>query len=67
MNKDEQSVQDSMRLPPGLQCGDCFAFAHCKGLFGCEPTNTRCDWAPSRFRLQITDTVVKTVQENRNY
>lgn len=65
MNKDEQRVRESMKLPDGLQCGDCFAFTHCKVLFGCESTNTRCDWAPSRFRLQITAAIIKAVQENR--
>jgi hypothetical protein len=46
--------RDPMQLPPGAQCDQCFAYRHCNGLFGCEPTSTRCDWSPSRFSYAQT-------------
>jgi len=46
-----------MLLPPGESCGNCFHFYRCRRLFGCAPTNTLCDFAPSKFerRLQPLD------------
>lgn len=46
-------TRDDMQLPAGRTCGDCASFRSCKGLFGCAPGNTRCDWAPSRFMIKI--------------
>lgn len=44
-------MSDDMRLPEGMTCGDCAAWVRCKTLIcTVEPTNTRCDWNPSRFR-----------------
>jgi len=40
---------DDMKLPPGKTCGDCAHLRRCKALFGCKPTNTECDFSPSRF------------------
>lgn len=37
--------------PAGLTCSDCFAFGFCRKLFACKPTNTTCDWSPSRFQV----------------
>lgn len=42
-------ASDDMRLPVGKTCADCRHFKHCAWLIGCEPTNTNCDWSPSRF------------------
>ncbi|QDP58324.1 MAG: hypothetical protein Unbinned664contig1000_5 [Prokaryotic dsDNA virus sp.] len=45
----DPSDPDKMRLPSGVSCGDCANHGWCKKLFGCKPTNTRCDWSPSRL------------------
>jgi hypothetical protein len=45
--------KDDMQLPAGRTCGDCASFNTCKVLFGRAPSNTRCDWAPSRFMIKI--------------
>jgi len=45
----DPSDPDKMNLPAGVTCGDCFHIARCKALFGHVETDTRCDWAPSRF------------------
>lgn len=37
-------------LPEGKKCGDCLWFERCRWLISCRPTNTYCDWSPSRFR-----------------
>jgi len=37
------------RLPAGKTCADCMWMARCRMLFGCNPTNTECDWIPHRF------------------
>lgn len=40
----------NMQLPEGKTCADCHHFLRfCKSFFGCKPTNTECDWSPSRF------------------
>lgn len=44
------SVDPSMRLPEGKTCADCGHFKRCEWLISCQPANTWCDWAPSRFR-----------------
>jgi hypothetical protein len=31
------------------RCGNCANFSRCQWLFGCDATNTECDWMPSRF------------------
>lgn len=42
---------DKMRLPVGKTCGECGHFTRtCVWLISCKPTNTTCDWSPSRFR-----------------
>lgn len=46
----EYGVADDMKLPTGKTCGDCDNLKRCAGLFSCPPTNTYCDWSPSRFR-----------------
>lgn len=48
----EQKANESMKLPAGKTCADCRWFAKCKWLISCPPTNTTCDWAPSRFAAQ---------------
>jgi len=44
-------TEPDMQLPAGRTCSDCAHFARCAGLFQCKPTNTTCDWSPSRFML----------------
>lgn len=45
------SNDNDMNLPPGMTCGDCVHFTRtCEWLISCNPANTTCDWAPSRFR-----------------
>jgi hypothetical protein len=59
MNESELKAEASMNLPPGFTCADCKFFYYCKGLFECDETNTRCDWAPSRFSLSTTSPRVR--------
>lgn len=40
----------TMNLPEGKTCSDCAHLYRCTVLFNCDPTNTHCDWDPSRFR-----------------
>ncbi len=48
-------MSDSMALPAGKTCGDCFHFKRtCAWLISCNPANITCDWSPSRF-LDIED------------
>lgn len=45
---------DDMALPAGRTCADCISYARCVALLSARHVNdkqTRCDWAPSRFRL----------------
>lgn len=39
-----------MRLPAGKTCGDCVHCYRCCTIFGHVPSDTSCDWHPSRFR-----------------
>lgn len=39
-------------LPQGKVCGDCAHFKRCAWLLSREPTETECDWSPSRFRAR---------------
>lgn len=43
-------MSEEMKLPEGKTCKDCFAYTWCKRLFGCEETNTECDYYPVRFK-----------------
>lgn len=45
--------QPEMNLPAGYTCAECKHHPRCVALFGCAPTNTHCDWSPSRFALVI--------------
>lgn len=36
-------------LPPGMTCADCEHCRRCCGMFGKKPTDTECDFSPSRF------------------
>lgn len=49
--KTESELQASMNLPVGFTCADCRHIPRCKALFGCDETNSWCDWAPSRFSM----------------
>lgn len=40
---------DKMRLPKGLNCGNCDHIQRCKAMFGHAETDTYCDWSPARF------------------
>jgi hypothetical protein len=43
-----------MDLPAGKTCSDCVHFQRtCIWLIGCKPTNTRCDWNPSRYTKKV--------------
>ena len=42
-------MDDDMKLPAGKTCEDCRWYSRCEWLISCEPSNTTCDWAPSRF------------------
>lgn len=48
-------MEKDMQLPAGKTCGDCQYFSHCRGMFGCDGTNTTCDWSPSRFALKVDE------------
>jgi len=46
----EHHCELSMLLPLGKTCADCHHFKRtCEWLISCDPTNSWCDWAPSRF------------------
>lgn len=49
MNEKPFDDYDDMALPEGMTCERCFHFKRCTMLFQCKPSNTSCDWAPSRF------------------
>ena len=59
------STPDDMALPSGKTCIDCKFHGYCVKLFGCDPTNTHCDWAPSRFAAKKV--VAKNDQELEGY
>lgn len=45
---------DDMALPAGRTCGECASWSRCKAFIGSlKPSNTRCDWSPSRFRISL--------------
>ena len=47
---------DDMLLPSGKHCTDCVSFQKCVAFIGPKHINdkqTRCDWAPSRFRQKV--------------
>lgn len=49
------TTDDDMALPAGKSCCDCAHFKRCRALIGAKHINeaaTRCDFAPSRFRLR---------------
>ncbi len=51
--------RDDMKLPPGRSCADCTNYHRCLAFIGPAYINenaTRCDWAPSRFRLADANT-----------
>lgn len=42
--------RELMKLPIGETCNNCIWFeCKCKWLIQCNPSNTSCDWSPSRF------------------
>lgn len=47
--RDRQTDRNAMSLPLGKTCSDCKHYDYCQKLFGCNPSNEVCDWAPSRF------------------
>jgi hypothetical protein len=57
----------SMLLPPGKACGDCAHLARCRMLFGCKPTSTTCDWAPSRFHEALREGPIHKGGQNVTY
>ena len=50
-------MSNEMLLPSGKFCGMCYAYRHCKMLFGCKETNNECDWFPVRFKERATEIV----------
>jgi hypothetical protein len=49
-----QMDRDDMALPEGRTCAHCKSYERCRAFIGERHINdkqTRCDWAPSRFRL----------------
>jgi MoaA/NifB/PqqE/SkfB family radical SAM enzyme len=49
-----QQVRDSMKLPQGATCDQCFAFEYCAGI-GCTWSGrTECDYFPNRFKKKDT-------------
>lgn len=48
-NRIARTGDADMALPAGMNCSDCIYFNRCVALFQCDPGNTFCDWAPSRF------------------
>ena len=49
-----QTDKEQMSLPVGKTCGDCVHCERCVALFGHQPRNEVCDWAPSRFYDKAT-------------
>ncbi len=49
----------SEKLPDGKVCNDCTHITRCQFLIGCSPTETRCDFDPSRFVLAERKTFTK--------
>jgi hypothetical protein len=47
-------TNEDMELPEGKMCADCAHFKRCEWLISCKPTNTECDWSPSRFQPKAT-------------
>lgn len=46
----EPDYAAEMKLPPGKTCGDCVHCKRCCAMFGHTPTDTYCDFWPSRYR-----------------
>lgn len=44
---------ENMNLPVGMTCGDCVHSRRCTMIFGHIPEDEVCDWAPSRFRMDV--------------
>jgi hypothetical protein len=53
----EPDYDAEMALPPGKTCGDCVHCRRCCAIFGHVPSDTRCDWWPSRYRQNPPGTV----------
>lgn len=54
-------MDDEMDLPPGASCGECLFWPGCKELIASlKPTNTRCDWSPSRYRPGTGDALARS-------
>ena len=52
-SSDARHAELEMLLPPGRTCADCANEPRCSSLFEVVPTNTWCDFAPSRFRQRL--------------
>lgn len=46
----EPDYDAEMALPAGKTCGDCAYCDRCCAMFGHKPTDTKCDFWPSRYR-----------------
>ena len=50
VKRNKYAEKERMTLPEGKTCGDCWHYARCEMLFGCNKANEVCDWSPARFR-----------------
>ncbi len=48
VGSDDWRAQYNMLLMDGKTCSDCIRCEKCCTLFGSKPTNTSCEWYPSR-------------------
>lgn len=56
-------ADDDMKIPAPWACRDCWHFRRCTGLISVNGDETRCDWAPSRFRLDTIGTLGRLLEE----
>ena len=46
----ETGPHETVDLPPGKTCADCYYVKRCVALFGAKPENDFCDFLPVAFR-----------------
>lgn len=62
MKLNNNQIPDTMKLPKGKTCADCFHIERCKMLFQCNPENIICDWNPNRFAKNTKSNLRKGVE-----
>jgi hypothetical protein len=50
----EPNKRDPLALPAGFTCDSCFAFSYCVGFGVSQSGQTRCDWHPVRYQLDVS-------------